>query len=318
MSELLIKKPAVLDRFEATLERIAGQFDAGDSSYQLMSDLFEAANAAIGPGGDHLVSELRELATEHRVARYVYQCPFTTHSRDKPRGYAGDAHLIDYIYGHRDAMGQPEQASTVGQRIMAHNLESPAAAAVRARRTIIGMKIEEAVERMRGPRILSVACGNSRELELLRPEVLESIGEFVGFDQDARSLATTESHGHGGKPIRVTQGTIVDLMRTAEPSGFDLVYAAGLFDYLSDRLCRRLTKSLVARLNSGGRLLLANFLPGIRDAGYMETFMHWTLIYRDRAQIMDFVADVVGEDIARLHYFMEPNRNIGFLEVVKA
>ena len=318
MSQVLIQNPVVLDQFDAILDKIADRFDAGDSSNQLMSDLFEAANAAVSEGGEHIVPELRELATDHRVARYVYQCPFTTHSRDKPRGYAGDAHLIDYIYGHPDAMGRPDLASTVGQRIMVHNLESPAAAAVRARRTIIGMKVEEAVERMRRPRILSVACGNSRELELLQPEVLDKIGEFIGFDQDARSLATTESHGRGGKPIHVVQGTIVDLMRTTEPSGFDLVYAAGLFDYLSDRLCRRLTKSLVARLNPGGRLLLANFLPDIRDVGYMETFMHWTLIYRDRAQIMDFVGDVAGEDIARLHYFMEPNRNIGFLEVVKA
>jgi len=273
MSQVLMQSPPVLERFDADPERIAGQFAAGDSSYQLMADLFEAANAAVTTGGDGMAAALRDLATEHRVARYVYQCPFTTHSRDKPRDYAGDAHLIDYIYGHRDAMARPGFASAVGQRIMAHNLESPAAA-VRTRRTIIGMKIEEAVERMRRPQILSVVCGNSRELELVRPEVLEAIGEFIVFDQDARSLATTESHAREGKPIRVAQGTIIDLIRLTEPSGFDLIYAAGLFDYLSDRLCRRLTRNLVLRLNPGGRLLLANFLPGIRDVGYMETFMH--------------------------------------------
>jgi len=33
---------------------------------------------------------------------------------------------------------------------------------------------------------------------------------------------------------------------------------------------------------------------------------------------MDFVSDVPGEEIARLHYFMGSNRNIGFLEVVRA
>lgn len=318
MSQVLIHTPNALAQLEATLDRIADQFEAGDSSYQLMSDLVEAASEAVTIGGSDMAPALREIAMDHRVARYVYQCPFTAHSRDKPRGYAGDAHLIDYIYGHPDALERPGLASAIGQRIMAHNLESPSAAAVRARRTIIGAKIAEAVERTRKPRILSVACGNSRELELVRPEVLDAIGTFIGFDQDAVSLETTASHGLGGRPIRVEQGTIIDLIRSPEPSGFDLVYAAGLFDYLSDRLCRRLTKSLVARLNSGGRLLLANFLPGIRDVGYMEAFMHWTLIYRDRAQIMDFVGDVEAGEIGRLHYFMEPNRNIGFLEVVKA
>ena len=46
--------------------------------------------------------------------------------------------------------------------------------------------------------------------------------------------------------------------------------------------------------------------------------LNYNIEVRDRARIMDFVGDVEAGEIGRLHYFMEPNRNIGFLEVVKA
>jgi extracellular factor (EF) 3-hydroxypalmitic acid methyl ester biosynthesis protein len=38
---------------------------------------------------------------EHSLIDLVHQCPFTYHAFTKPRGYAGDAELIDFIYGFK-------------------------------------------------------------------------------------------------------------------------------------------------------------------------------------------------------------------------
>ncbi len=66
---------------------------------------------------------------------------------------------------------------------------------------------------------------------------------------------------------------------------FDLIYSAGLYDYLSEPIARRLTQRLLGMLRSKGRLLIANFLPGGSGRGYQELFMDWPLIVRDAAEL---------------------------------
>jgi extracellular factor (EF) 3-hydroxypalmitic acid methyl ester biosynthesis protein len=70
-------------------------------------------------------------------------------------------------------------------------------------------------------------------------------------------------------------------------------------------------------LNAGGTLLVANFLPGIRDRGYMESFMNWHLIYRTLDDIEALTLDVPRDLIARQTRFEDPTRNIGFVEACR-
>ena len=304
------------ETFGRYLDAVERQFRSGSSIYQAMTDLFEFTGFIVeNDGSPEYVDHLRGKVAAHPVSHFINQCPFTRHSVEKPRGYAGDAALIDYIYGHDDVGDVMRSASTVGRQIARHNLDSPAAAAVRTRRHIIAGMLGDLARERSGARVLSVACGHARELDLMDEAALSRLGTLIGFDQDERSLAVAGSYRVGNGRLTPHQGTIIDLLKNRTLDGFHLIYAAGLFDYLSDRLCRRLTASLFSRLAPGGRLLVANFLPGVRDRGYMEVFMHWSLIYRDRALIMDFLSDIDATDIAKTTYFVEPNRNVGFLDI---
>src|SRR5262249_8660423 len=99
---------------------------------------------------------------------------------------------------------------------------------------------------------------------------------------------------------------------------FDFVYATGLFDYLPLAAAQRLTWTMFQMLRPRGRLLVANFLPGILDVGYMESFMDWKLIYRDRRDMIRLADDSPQQEILDIRIVAEENQNIIFLLVTKA
>jgi extracellular factor (EF) 3-hydroxypalmitic acid methyl ester biosynthesis protein len=250
--------------------------------------------------------------TRHPLTHLLHQDPFTRRCFYKPRGYAGDARMLDYIYGHTD----DDDSTALGTRILAANQEGPAPCAVRHRKDLLASRIDAAAARVRAPRILAVACGHLREGHASQALLNGEVGELVAFDQDARSLSVVaREFGHLG--VTTVHGRIRDLIvgRSDALTGFDLVYAAGLYDYLNAEHAQRLTQTLFSRLNAGGTLLVANFLPGIRDRGYMESFMDWHLVYRSMDEIAALASQIPLDQQASSTTFEDPARNIGFLEM---
>ena len=106
------------------------------------------------------------------------------------------------------------------------------------------------------------------------------IKEFVALDQDADSLAHV-NRAYAGTGVRTVQASVKSILSGKIAfEGFDFVYAAGLYDYLAERVATRFTRLMFDMLAPGGRLLVANFAPVLPEVGYMETFMDWKLIYR--------------------------------------
>ena len=66
---------------------------------------------------------------------------------------------------------------------------------------------------------------------------------------------------------------------------FDFVYCAGLFDYLSDKVCARLLQYFAARTNVGGTVLVTNVHSSNPQKISMEHLLEWHLIYRDEGQL---------------------------------
>jgi extracellular factor (EF) 3-hydroxypalmitic acid methyl ester biosynthesis protein len=98
---------------------------------------------------------------------------------------------------------------------------------------------------------------------------------------------------------------------------FDLIYSAGLYDYLDAPTAAALTARLFEGLNPGGRLVLTNFLQGTPDLGWMESLMDWYLIYRTQAEVKSFANRVPAEQIARMHGYKCPTGCVGYLSLKK-
>ena len=97
----------------------------------------------------------------------------------------------------------------------------------------------------------------------------------------------------------------------------DLVYAAGLYDYLEDDLARALTTVLFKALGSGGRLLIANFTPDTYDAAFMESIMDWRLIYRSPEEVHALASGIPPADVKSIEHFSDDNRHVTYMRVVR-
>lgn len=256
------------------------------------------------------------LARRHPLMSLLHKDPFTSRAFNKPRGYAGDAEMMDYIYGREEQWSAPD-ADPIGKHIFNFTTEAPASEGVRSRRAFIASRIDRLAEEKRRPHILSVASGHLREANLSAAVRRRKTGRIVALDADDRSLAEVQ-RSYSLYGVETVTASIREMLSNhSRPGEFDLVYSTGLFDYLHQRLGQRLVSSMFRMLRPGGQLLVANFLPGIRDVGYMETFMDWNLVYRNRSEMVDLTSDIPEEEVKEVTVFSEECRNILFLQLTR-
>lgn len=255
----------------------------------------------------------KETAIQHPLCKLLHQDPMISRSYEQPRGYAGDAELIDYIYRIR----RPEAAPPRVEEIFDYfTTARPASLAVQNRRRVVARRLDGLLRAPRGlRRVLSVACGHLREGHLSRAFLGKQLDEVVALDADALSLECLERNfpDHQVTPV---QASVTSLLRREEAS-FDFVYSSGLYDYLEDRLATKLTACLFERLRPGGHLLICNFLPQIFDAAFMESYMGWDLIYRSPSDFAALASTIDEDEVASRRVFCDSHDAVVYLEVEK-
>ena len=245
----------------------------------------------------------------HPVFPYTQLDAFVRRCFDKPRGYAGDAAMLDYIYHHPSTQFEIASLPPAVQSAMQFTTNSPAPRAVRNRAFLLAQEIDATAARTPNAEVLSLACGHLREAT----SVQSKLKRFVAIDQDTESLKEVARHHPN---IEATEGSVKTVIAKGRELGqFDFVYAAGLYDYLNDKVAARLLQALFDRLKPGGKLWIANFMPDIADRGFMEAYMDWWLIYRDERDMMKLAEALPAN--ASFETFVEHEQNIVFLEAVR-
>jgi hypothetical protein len=252
------------------------------------------------------------VARKHPVFAMIQEDPSSRRSFEKPRGYPGDAIILDLLYGDLVDVGT---LSPIGRLVNQWTLACAAPRSVQLRRTLLTELLDETAEARPGCRILSVACGHLREGQSSVALRAGRIGELVALDQDAESLAVVERE-QAAFGVRPLQGTVKGLLTgKVDASGFDLVYAAGLYDYLDLRTATVLTSNLLSRVSPGGRVLVANFAPELPDIAYMEAMIDWHLIYRAEAEMTQIATGASAKVPATYRLFRDEPGNILYLEL---
>ena len=252
----------------------------------------------------------------HPLRHALHQDPFTYRAFSKPRGYAGDAVMMDYIYGLGEADRAATEATPLGRAIFSHMATRPSARAVRYRRELLAQLIDRTAAQG-GSRVFALAAGHLRETEMSHAVHSGAIEEYMAMDQDEASLAVVD-RDYARLGVRAVPGSVRQILgRKVNPGQFDFVYAAGLFDYLGAPVASALTGRLFEMTRPGGTMLIPNFAAGARDSGYMEAFMDWHLIYRTHADMEALAAALPASEVANIDIFDDADDTITFLLVNK-
>ena len=152
-----------------------------------------------------------------------------------------------------------------------------------------------------------------RELDTLREITADTNVRFTALDQDAASIAEARAT-YPEYAIEGRTSSFVSLIRAKHPAAaHDLIYSAGLFDYLPDPTAVALIKAMVAHLKPGGLLSIGNFTRDSHGRGFMAGFMDWCLIYRNEDDLRRLV-DAACPGVAH-RIFRDQPRNVVYLEV---
>jgi extracellular factor (EF) 3-hydroxypalmitic acid methyl ester biosynthesis protein len=250
----------------------------------------------------------------------LLRAPFVFRAYTKPLGYAGDYQMVNQM------LDDPRQGgSTYFQMVNTAFLQSAVVVAHRNRIDILVDFLTRMADsaRLAGKvfRMLNVGCGPAIEIQRFlqsyaHPEFLAF--ELVDFSEETLAW-TREKLGaimnEIGKPVTVNyvHDSVHHLLKRRldlaadSTREFDAAYCAGLFDYLSDKVCLRLTEHFAARTRIGGSLLITNVHANNPERAGMEHLLEWYLIYRDEAKI---AAVLPAKSIARSVYVDATGVNI--------
>lgn len=251
------------------------------------------------------IPEGREATHKFYIRRQIHPMvlcsPFTYRTFHKPLGYAGDYEMVNMMV--RD----PYEGGSLFAKVLNHVfLQTAPVSAHRNRIDYLSSTIREEAERNaqkgKRTRILNLGCGPAHEIQrFLENEELSDLCDLTLLDFNAETIehaqkALTQVRTQSGRvtPITLLQRSVHQLLRQATTGdvdlqweSYDIVYCAGLFDYLSQRVCRRLNDLFARLLAPGGLMMVTNVSTNNPSRAWMEFVLEWNLIYRDDAAMME-------------------------------
>lgn len=282
---------------------------------------------------ENVVARLREEELPaHRVYAQrqfhpiVLCSPFAHRTFSKPLGYAGDYEMVNMM------LRDPSEGPSLFAKLFNIWLLSQKSAAAHRNRIayLTGLLVQETASAMRAgrnARILNLGCGPAQEvLDFIEQGKLATHAELTLLDFNDETIAHAECTLRA-KVARTGQGPAMEFVKKSVQQvlkdavrfnalsasrRYDLVYCAGLFDYLPDRTCRHLMTVFHQSVVPGGLVVATNVAPLSPNKGSLELGLDWHLIYRTVDQMRGIAPDGAAPDAVRVladdtgvNYFLE-------------
>ncbi len=242
-------------------------------------DQIDRISEIIGSNG-HSEQEREEF---FQICSTLDQSLMHGRTRHKPLGYAGDFQLIDWIYTQKTA------ESGLGKYFdeLFHTYE--AAQAVRNRKAyFIRICDELSKEKKSKIDILNIGCGSCRDvIEAVESRTNGTAYRFHCVDHESKAIEYAKSLLAGTRAALYVELECKNMFRIQTNRTFDLIWSAGLFDYLDDRVAALLIKKNWRYLKQGGWFVFGNFSPQNPTRNGMELVGKWYLLHRTANDLIE-------------------------------
>jgi extracellular factor (EF) 3-hydroxypalmitic acid methyl ester biosynthesis protein len=278
---------------------------------ELQKPILKATSSLFGRFEETASRVEEDLQPIHRayVKRQIHPLvlcsPFIYRTFQKPLGYAGDYEMVNMI------LRDPHEGSSLFAKILnLYILSQAPAEAHRNRVQYLNECLREETLRMirhgKTSKIFNLGCGPAGEVQkFLDDDDLCEKAELTLLDFNEETLAHTRQILEGLK-MRKQRSTRIEMFKKSvnqilketlkapnesETKKYDLIYCAGLFDYLSDRICKRLMNIFYEVLAPGGLLVATNVDASNPIRNLMEYILEWHLVYRNSEQLKQLKPD---------------------------
>jgi len=222
----------------------------------------------------------------------------------KPRGYAGDFEMIDRIY-QRWMAAEPDLA-----RWDQYWHQHPTSSAIINRKKYF-IKLLKMMFDSEGA-VLNLGSGPGRDVAEYCQATPDRSTTIHCVDQDEEALTYAKQLcSEYTQRIGFEKANIIRYRPSQNT--YDLVWAAGLFDYFNDDLFIRMAQRLHQALKPGGRMVIGNVSPNHRGLGWMLIY-EWDLYYRSSEELL-ILANKICNGAGKYWVESEPNNINLFLHI---
>ncbi len=207
----------------------------------------------------------------------------------KPHGYAGDFIIIERIY---QRWLSPKEHLVNWDRFF-HAQAAPRAILNRKQYFI---DILNALEKKDGQSdVLNIGCGPCQDVvEFLAQGKSRVFFECVDYDKNAIDYSYNKIKENGFlSNIEFHRDNAFKFRPSRQ---YDLIWSAGLFDYLDEKTFKMLLTKQLGFLKEGGEMVIGNFSLNNPTRDYME-FGNWFLHHRSPEELIKIACDCgISED----------------------
>ncbi len=280
----------------------------------MLGDYFTRFESAAG-SVDNPLQPVHRSYVKRQLHPIVLCAPFSWRTYTKPLGYAGDYEMVNMM-----ARPPYEGSSLFAKILNTFFLNTPPVVAHRNRIDFLKKTLIEEIKRVaaegRRARILNLGCGPAIEIQQLLEEEIADQAEIILLDFNEETLRSVQQKfgeiiKKNGRTTQIDTKlrSVHQILKEAHKPGnefikdhYDLVYCAGLYDYLSDRICKRLNTIFYDIVAPGGLMVTTNVHANNPSRHWMEFVVDWHLVYRDDSAFLALTPDKVPEGICKLDH----------------
>ena len=285
----------------------------GSTLEQMVHLLDQRRASSTRQGWQQFVAWIRQ----HPIRHLLHQDPLTLGAFEQSRCAATRGAWFDHVYSAEQGWSLSDM-TWLGRRINRWTMQAPFCHAIRSRREVFAQHIDDAARQRPNAEVMALGAGHLREAEFSTAIIRGRLERLLAVDSNPENLVGMQREYERFDLTTLESSPAELISRSVDVGHFDLIYAPVMCDELCDSDCQELTNALFNKLKPGGKILLSSLPHPNPWSGFMEAFMNWQVVYRERVQIMAITAGIPDCELGTITCFPSADQSVLFVSIERA